>query len=165
MLPIRGGASIPLEKMQRAICNRNLIFDTRIAWAYYDMAPIFGLDPAAAMCQAIHETGWFTSDRAVKQNNFAGIGVTSDAAIGAVDVSVIGGVLRHLSHLVAYSADAINAWARLIDARYDLVVSLRPNKARAVAYYYQDLDGRWAVPGKGYGNAIEGIHKAIAAAK
>jgi N-acetylmuramoyl-L-alanine amidase len=147
--------------MQRAICSHNFIFDTRIAWAYYDLAPIFGLDPAAAMCQAIHETGWFMSDRAVRQNNFAGIGVTSDAAIGAVDVSVIGGVLRHLSHLVAYSVDAINAWAQLIDDRYDLVIGLRPNKSKAVATYYTDLNARWAYPGTNYGQAIEAIHTAI----
>jgi hypothetical protein len=168
MLPIRGGASIPLEKMQRAICNHNFLFDSRIAWTYYDLAPIFGLDPAAAMCQAIHETGWFVSDRAVRQNNFAGIGVTSDAAIGAVDVSVIGGVLRHLSHLVAYCVDAPNAWARLIDNRYDIVLKLRPNPAKAVATVYTDLNDRWAVTMKDgkivpnqYGQKIEEIHTAI----
>jgi hypothetical protein len=94
--------------------------------------------------------------------------VTSDAAIGAVDVSVIGGVLRHLSHLVAYCVDAPNAWARLIDNRYDIVLKLRPNPAKAVATVYTDLNDRWAVTMKDgkivpnqYGQKIEEIHTAI----
>lgn len=164
MLPIRGGASITRYHLTKIIQGHNSAFIADIAWAYYDLAPIFGVDPAAAMCQAIHETGWFTSPRAVKQNNFAGIGVTSNTAIGAIDVSIIGGVLRHLSHLVAYSVDGRNEWAALIDQRYDLVLSLRPNKAKAVAVFYQDLDGKWANPGRGYGDAIEKIHADIQAA-
>lgn len=161
MLLIRGTTpTISLARMVRIIKSHNFMFDEHIAWAYYDLAPIFGIDPAAAMCQAIHETGWFTSDKAVRQNNFAGIGVTSDTAIGAVDVSVIGGILRHLSHLVAYAVDTINKWAELIDDRYDLVIGLRPNKTKAVAKYYTDLNKRWAT-GNNYGQAIEAIHTAI----
>lgn len=158
MLRIRGTATISPDKMTRIIKGHNAAYNEHITWAYYDLAPIFGIDPAAAMAQAIHETGWFKSDKAVKQNNFAGIGVTSNAAIGAIDVSVIGGVLRHLSHLVAYAVSAINAWAQLLDNRYDLVKKLYGTK---LAVYYTDLNGKWATPGSNYGQAIEAIHTAI----
>lgn len=163
MLKIIGSTpTISLARMIRVIQSHNKSFRPEIAWAYYDLAPIFGIDPAAAMCQAIHETGWFTSDKAVKQNNFAGIGVTSNAAIGAIDVSMIGGVLRHLSHLVAYAVQSRNEWAAYIDNRYDLVKRLYGNK---LAVYYTDLNGKWAVPGNSYGEAIESIHTAIKNAK
>ena len=166
MLAIRGTSpTIPLEKMSRIIKGHNPNFKPEIAWAYYDLAKIFGIDPAAAMCQAIHETGWFMSEKAVKQNNFAGIGVTSNTAVGAVSIAVIGGVLQHLSHLVAYSVDSYNSWAALLDNRYDLVVKLRRDRNKAVAAVYTDLNGRWAVPGNTYGQAIEAIWTAIRNAK
>jgi hypothetical protein len=159
VLKIRGAVpTISLARMVRVIQSHNKNFRPEIAWAYYDLAQIFGLDPAAAMCQAIHETGWFTSEKAVKQNNFAGIGVTSNATIGAIDVSIIGGVLRHLSHLVAYAVEARNEWAAYIDNRYDLVKKLYSSR---LAVYYTDLNGKWAVPGTNYGQAIEAIHTAI----
>lgn len=54
----------------------------------------------------------------------------------------------HIQHLFAYaSKDALPAGAVLVDPRFHLVT-------RGIAPSWEDLNGRWAVPGTDYGQHI-----------
>lgn len=103
--------------------------------------------------QMIHETGYGKYGGSVvpEQNNYAGIGATGGGAPGYAFASAELGVQAHVAHMVAYVYPAdMASWTNpTVDPRYDMV---RP---RGVARVLRDLDGRWAVPGVGYGERIE----------
>ena len=109
-----------------------------------------GVRAEVVFCQSMHETGWLQFGGQVKpeQCNFAGVGATNDGAAGATFPDVGTGLLAQVQHLKAYaSTEGLNC--EVVDPRFSLV-------KRGIAPYLEDLDGRWAVPGVGYG---EGIRK------
>jgi hypothetical protein len=58
------------------------------------------------------------------------------------------GVEAQIQHLYAYACkEPLPAGKVIIDPRYTLVT-------KGIATYWSDLDGRWAVPGVGYGKSI-----------
>lgn len=58
------------------------------------------------------------------------------------------GVEAHIQHLYAYaSKQPLPAGKDIVDPRFTLV-------GRGIASTWSDLDGRWAVPGIGYGQSI-----------
>ena len=118
-----------------------------------------GLRADLLWAQMIHETGYGTFGGAVtpEQNNYAGLGATGDGAPGVAFSSAEAGVKAQVAHMVAYVyASSPVAWANeTVDPRFDLV------GPRGVVSVLSDLDGRWAVPGVGYGEAIEAIARAI----
>jgi hypothetical protein len=118
-----------------------------------------GLRADLLWAQMIHETGYGTygGDVTPEQNNYAGLGATGDGASGVVFATAEAGVMAQLAHMVAYAyASSPVAWAdEAVDPRFDLV------GPRGVVSVLSDLDGRWAVPGAGYGEAIETIARAI----
>jgi hypothetical protein len=118
-----------------------------------------GLRADLLWAQMIHETGYgmYGGDVMPEQNNYAGIGAIGGGALGAAFPSAEAGVMAQVAHMVAYVyASSPVAWANATtDPRFDLV------SPRGVASVLSDLDGRWSVPGTGYGENIEAIARAI----
>ena len=103
-----------------------------------------GIRGDIAFCQSIKETGWFRFGGQVlpEQNNFAGIGATNNSPVGK---SARLGVRAQIQHLKAYAND------EALDPRFGLVAR------GAAGNQWTGLNGRWAVPGKGYGESILAI--------
>ncbi|MHB8870506.1 MAG: glucosaminidase domain-containing protein [Thermoleophilia bacterium] len=130
-----------------------------LAGYYVKYAAEVGLRADVLWAQMLHETGFGAYGGSVSpgQNNYAGIGATGGGAPGISFATAEAGVMAHVAHMVAYVFTATPApWANsTTDPRYDMVAP------RGVARVLSDLDGRWAVPGDGYGVAIENHVRAI----
>ncbi len=118
---------------------------------YLELGNRLGLRGDVAYAQALHETDFFRYTGSVQdwQFNFAGIGATAPGTTGAVFAGPREGIGAHLQHLYAYAtAVPLPPGMVLADPRFDLV-------PRGVAPRMGDLNGRWAVPGSGYGQQID----------
>lgn len=94
------------------------------------------------------ETGWLKFGGSVKaeQCNFGGVGAVNATAGGASFGDVRSGLRAQVQHLKAYaSKEPLNN--PCVDPRFEKV-------KRGVAPCVEDLNGRWAVPGDGYGQRI-----------
>jgi flagellum-specific peptidoglycan hydrolase FlgJ len=131
-------------KAIKKILESNDTFDPCIVKAFFTLAPKYGIDPMMAIAQSILETGWFKyvgSAVTAEQHNYCGLGVTTTGIKGASFNSIEDGVTAQLQHLYAYGCkEAIPADDKLLDPRFNLVT-------RGIAPYWQQLAGRWAVPG------------------
>lgn len=135
-------------KAIKYILANNSAFDIEIAKAFFKLAPIYGIDPVMAISQSILETGWFKyagSAVTAEQHNYCGLGVTSNGTTGGVFATIEEGVSAQLQHLFAYGCnETLPSSETLLDPRFKYVT-------RGIAPYWQNLAGRWAVPG--YDNA------------
>jgi hypothetical protein len=113
-----------------------------------------------AFCQSMQETGYFKygGDVLPEQNNYCGYGATNTTAKskGAWFESPMMGVRCQIQHLKAYgSKELLNS--PLVQPSNGV-----PNRfgyvTRGVAPNWEDLNGRWAVPGDGYGQSILKIY-------
>ena len=116
------------------------------------------------------ETGFFQFYGIVQpdQNNFCGLGATGvvndgdelqngvnpERAVylpgvhGITFGTVADGVEAHIQHLYAYAAaDELPDGCELVDPRFKYI-------NRGIAPLWTGLNGRWAVPGNGYGESI-----------
>ena len=110
-----------------------------------------GVKAEILFAQAMHETGWLQFGGSVKaeQCNFGGIGAVNATAGGASFGDVRSGLRAQVQHLKAYaSKEPLNNLC--IDPRFEKV-------ERGVAPCVEDLNGRWAVPGDGYGQRISSL--------
>ena len=104
---------------------------------------IEGVKGDVAFCQACHETGFFKYGGQVlpEQNNYGGIGATNNSATGKG--AWFGypqmGVRASIQHLKAYASKE-PLKQECVDPRYHLVT-------KGIAPTFEDLGGRWAVPG------------------
>lgn len=100
-----------------------------------------GVRGDAAFCMACKETGFFKFGGDVKkeQNNFCGLGATGGGNPGHSFETHRLGVRANIQHLKAYGSTEplVN---ECIDARFKYV-------SRGVALTFEDLAGKWAVPG------------------
>lgn len=124
-----------------------------LAEYYLEIGRLEGVTGDIAFAQAIHETGFFKygGDVVPEQNNYAGIGTTGGGVKGAYFPTPEAGARAQIQHLKAY-ASTEPLVTELIDPRFNLV-------KRGIAPNWQDLNGRWAVPGKGYGEKILGYYE------
>ena len=129
-------------KVIKKILANNTSFDINIAKAFFKLAPKYKIDPLMAISQSIVETGWFKyQGSAVKpeHHNYCGLGVTSNGVEGVIFDTIEDGVTAQLQHLFAYGStnelDEI-----ILDPRFKYVT-------RGIAPCWQNLAGRWAVPG------------------
>ena len=107
-----------------------------------------GVKAEILFAQAMLETGWlqFGGSVKVEQCNFGGIGAVNATAGGASFGDVRSGLRAQVQHLKAYaSKEPLNN--PCVDPRFEKV-------ERGVAPCVEDLNGRWAVPGDGYGQRI-----------
>ncbi|GAB4242782.1 MAG: hypothetical protein Kow00129_01500 [Thermoleophilia bacterium] len=125
----------------------------RLAGYYVKYAAEVGLRADVLWAQMLHETGFgkYGGDVEPEQNNFAGLGATGGGNPGHSFATAELGVKAHVAHLAAYvfATDPAPWTNAQTDPRYELV------NPRGQAKVLSDLDGRWAVPGDGYGERIE----------
>ncbi|MBG9657134.1 N-acetylmuramoyl-L-alanine amidase [Cytobacillus firmus] len=122
---------------------------------YSAIGEYYGIRGDIAFAQAMHETNFlrFTGDVKPGQNNFAGIGATGNGTAGASFSTQEEGVLAHIQHLYAYaSTQPLPPKYPLADPRFSLV-------KRGSAKLWQELNGKWAVPGTNYAESILNIYK------
>ena len=108
-----------------------------------------GVRAEVVFAQAMKETGWLRFGGAVKveQCNFCGLGAVNSAPGNAASFKdVRTGIRAQVQHLKAYASTDPLAQA-CVDPRFDLV-------KRGCAPLLEDLNGKWAVPGDGYGESI-----------
>ena len=126
---------------------------------YYEEGAREGIRPDVAFAQALKETGFFRYGGTVTpdQNNYCGLGTTSATVKGAYFATSQIGVRAHIQHLLAY-ASTREPIQPVVDPRYNLV---RNVYGTSTLGHWQDLNGRWAVPGDSYGQCILSMFRAI----
>ena len=126
---------------------------------FYQESRLEGIRPDVAFAQAIHETGHFRygGDVLPLQNNYCGLGTTGGGVKGAWFPTAQIGVRAQVQHLLAYASIRPPALA-IVDPRYELV---KQTEKFGQASTWTDLNGKWAVPGKTYGQMILRIHQKI----
>jgi hypothetical protein len=162
--PIVGNSVISAEAMAEFLSSKNNA--PKISCTALELARLFideGWDENVrgdiAFCQSIHETGWFKfgGDVLAEQNNFCGLGATNATPKGKgawFDTPRMG-VRAQVQHLKAYASKEPLAHAT-IDPRFHLVT-------RGVAPNWEDLNGRWAVPGTTYAQQILKVYDDLCA--
>lgn len=127
-----------------AIKKNNADFDVEIAKTFFTLAPKYGINPTRAIAQSILETGWFKfvgSSVKPEQHNYCGLGATGGGVSGASFDTIEDGVRAQLQHLYAYGCNAdLPDGEVLIDPRFKYVT-------RGIAPHWEQLAGRWAIPG------------------
>ena len=121
----------------------------------YEEAQSEGVSPEVLYGQVMKETGYLKFGNLVQPNqcNFGGLGATGPGNPGYTFGSVREGLRAQVQHLKAYGSTEplINP---CIDARFKYV-------SRGCAPRIVDLNGKWAVPGVGYGEGIDAIAKEV----
>lgn len=138
-----------------AIKKNNAAFDVEIAKAFFLLAPKYRIDPMRAISQSILETGWFKfagSSVKAEQHNYCGLGATGGGVSGASFDTIENGVRAQLQHLYAYGCKDALPEDTIIDPRFRYVT-------RGIAPSWEQLAGRWAVPGYA-GDSAEASMKA-----
>ena len=165
--PIMGSSKTSVKKMSSAFAASGKTYPSNVyaekgastiedfAKIIYEEASAEGVRPEVVFAQAMHETGWlqFGGSVKVEQCNFAGLGAVDQATGGASFESVRIGIRAQIQHLKAYASkdSLVNA---CVDPRFNYV-------RRGSAPNLVDLNGKWAVPGTGYGEAIGKIVEAV----
>ncbi|QHS21820.1 N-acetylmuramoyl-L-alanine amidase [Virgibacillus sp. MSP4-1] len=152
--PITGSTYLSPELMNQYVrgINGNAI---EIANYYLTFGEYYGIRGDIAFAQAMHETDFlrFTGVVEPEQNNFCGLGATGPDNPGASFDKPREGVLAHIQHLYAYATTKpLPEDYPLVDPRFDLVT-------RGSASTWTGLNGKWAVPGNGYGQSILDIYE------
>lgn len=126
---------------------------------YYEEGKREGIRPDVAFAQALKETGFFRygGDVIPEQNNFCGLGTTGGGVKGEFFATPQLGVRAHIQHLLAYSSTR-RPTLPIVDPRYGLVRQAYGSRTLGT---WQDLNGRWAVPGRYYGQEILSMFKDI----
>ena len=156
--PIFGQAQVPPEQIVAYILQRNPqpklnCTVAELVGYYYEEASREGIRPDLAISQAILETDCFRygGDVVPEQNNYAGIGTTGGGVKGAFFDSPQIGVRAQIQHLLGYASSRQPSLA-IVDPRYELLKA-HPDKFGRCSNW-EDLNGRWAVPGKNYSQNI-----------
>lgn len=157
--PILGTSAATKEQMLAYARSVNPYFPAELPALYVEIGNTYGIRGDIAFCQMLKETGYHRFGGIVKanQHNYAGIGAVGNSKTnrGNYFLTPEQGVRAHIQHLYAYaSKDKLPANEKLVDPRFKYV-------ARGIAPNWQDLNGRWAVPGKGYGEEILTIYSRI----
>ena len=126
---------------------------------YYEEGRREGIRPDVAFAQALKETGFFRygGDVIPEQNNYCGLGTTGGGVKGEFFSTPQLGVRAHIQHLLAYSSTRMPT-TPVVDPRYSLV---RQSYGSRTLGTWQDLNGRWAVPGRYYGQEILSMFRDI----
>ncbi len=164
------GESVATAEQLRSLQLKNNPSAPDLAGLYISIGREYGIRGDIAFCQAAKETGWWKYGNLVlpEQNNYCGLGATGAEATGEEDLhgadpirvsyrtgmhgaffrTPADGVEAQIQHLYAYACSApLPAGKSIVDPRYTLV-------KRGVSPKWVDLNGRWAVPGTGYGESI-----------
>jgi len=158
------------EMVEKKFNKKFIPFPYYLIDLYLDIGKKYNIRGDIAFAQALKETGYFQFTGLVKahQNNYCGLWATGSPLSGetyynGVDPSKVlfipgyhgltfvkpeYGVEAHIQHLYAYATGRpLPAGVELLDPRFKYV-------QRAIAPRWIDLNGKWAVPGNGYGESI-----------
>ena len=126
---------------------------------YYEEGAREGIRPDVAFAQALKETGFFRygGDVVPEQNNYCGLGTTGGGVRGEYFSTPQLGVRAHIQHLLAYSSTR-RPTMPVVDPRYGIVRQAYGSRTLGT---WQDLNGRWAVPGRYYGQEILSMFRDI----
>ena len=155
-----GPALTTVQQMTRYYKNKNAVFPTSVYSSkgastieefcslVFEEATAEGVRPEVLFCQAMKETGWLKFGGSVKaeQCNFGGIGAVDSSVGGAAFADVRTGLRAQAQHLKAYACTEA-LYNPCVDPRFGYV-------NRGCAPTVEELDGKWAVPGVGYGERI-----------
>jgi len=159
---IMGVSELRKEQMVRYVLDNNK--EPKLSVTIDELAQLFleegaeeGVRGDIAFCQAIFETAYFKYGGLIlpEQNNFAGIGALNNSEVGKGEwfSTAKEGVRAQIQHLKAYSSrEALKN--QCVDPRFTLVT-------RGAALNFEELNGKWAVPGENYGQIIVGIYSKI----
>ena len=138
--------------------NLNVSAEEIVAY-YYEEGKREGIRPDVAFAQALKETGFFRygGDVIPEQNNYCGLGTTGGGVKGEFFSSPRLGVRAHIQHLLAYSSTR-RPTTPVVDPRYSIVRQAYGSRTLGT---WQDLNGRWAVPGRYYGQEILSMFRDI----
>ena len=138
--------------------NLNVSAEEIVAY-YYEEGKREGIRPDVAFAQALKETGFFRygGDVIPEQNNYCGLGTTGGGVKGEFFATPQLGVRAHIQHLLAYSSTR-RPTTPVVDPRYSIVRQAYGSRTLGT---WQDLNGRWAVPGRYYGQEILSMFRDI----
>lgn len=163
-LTIMGSAMATPEQCVRYAKQRNpfpliTVPLEQLVETYYQEGAIEGIRPDVAFAQALHETGFFRYGGDVNplQNNYCGLGATGNKAKGQYFANSRLGVRAQMQHLLAYASTAAPKRA-VVDPRYQ---NVKASPWFGQARTWTALNGKWAVPGRTYGQTILRIHREI----
>ena len=162
--PIMGGTNTTVDQMVRRYNATGRAYPSSVysskgaptirdfCQIVYEEATAEGVRPEVMFCQAMYETGWLGFGGLVKaeQCNFGGLGATGAGVGGATFSNVREGVRAHVQHLKAYAVPGLkesDLRYPCVDPRFNLV-------SKGSAPTLEALNGKWAVPGDGYGERI-----------
>jgi hypothetical protein len=158
--PIMGTSALIAEQLSAFLLSRNphpriSCTALELAWFFIAEGDIEGVRGDTAFCQSILETGWFQYGGQVlpEQNNYGGIGAVNNSGVGAgawFNSPQIG-VRAQIQHLKAYASTEPLKQTNA-SPRFHLVT-------RGIAPFWEDLNGRWAVPGTTYGQTILRVYE------
>lgn len=160
--PIFGKAKATLTQTRAYLKQKNPA-SPDYADLYLSIGEKYGIAGDLAFCQSIKETGaWkFGGQVQPNQNNFAGLGATNGGAAGATFQSPAEGIEAQIQHLWGYATvNDLPAGTVLVDPRFALLAQVGK---RGTAPNWEDLNGKWAVPGNGYGESIVSMWKEMCA--
>ncbi len=152
--PIIGGRSAPPEVLLQSlnVNSKHLTMGERnsIISAYTAYGDVTGIGNLYPFSQAVHETGWFASERFVKSYNPAGLGATDDGAWGTHFETTSAGVLAQYAHLLCYAKsdkdlNYIQQKISLLSPRRDALV--KAYGLGVAANNWHGLTQRWNTPG------------------
>lgn len=147
--PILGKAVATAEQMAAYLLAKNPnpsinIPAINLCRLYLYIGALEGVRGDLLFAQSCKETGNFKFTGTVKpnQNNYAGLGTTDANTPGATFPDEATGILAQAQHAKGYEGTALNY--ECMDPRYDLLVKYGK---LGTAKYWEDLGGKWAVPG------------------
>jgi hypothetical protein len=149
---IMGESELTVEQMRKFLRSVNPDAP-EVEQLFLDEGNTEGVRGDIAFCQAIHETDYFrfTGTAKIEWNNPAGLGVTGPAGVGARFPDWRTGIRAQIQHLKAYAVKNPTFKYPLVDPRYEAVKNAG---YIGTAPTWTDLNGKWAYPGKTYGQAI-----------
>ena len=160
---IMGSSLVSVDKMVAMFESSNHVYPASIyaskgassirdfCQIVYEESEVEGVRADVLFSQVMVETGWLQFGGSVKpdQCNFGGLGAVSSSVSGASFPNVRIGLRAQVQHLKAYASTApLNL--PCVDPRFNYV-------KRGIAPTVEDLNGRWAVPGNGYGQSITSL--------
>lgn len=153
---IMGESELTVEQMRKFLRDVNPDAP-EVEQLFLDEGKAEGVRGDIAFCQAIHETDYFrfTGQAKIEWNNPAGLGVTGQIVngepVGNKFPDWRTGIRAQIQHLKAYAVKNPIFMNKLVDPRYEAVKNAG---YIGTAPTWTDLNGKWAYPGKTYGQSI-----------
>ncbi|MFC0216423.1 glucosaminidase domain-containing protein [Paenibacillus chartarius] len=151
--PILGAPTMTADQMRQYVRSVNPSAPD-YAELYLSIGRRYHVRGDLAFAQSILETNYWRFGGSVNasQNNFAGLGSTSRTEAGASFPTPELGIEAQIQHLYGYATAApLPAGTTLVDPRFSILQSAG---LRGTAPNWEDLNGKWAVPGTTYGQDI-----------